>query len=269
MASNLKQRLSVAIPVIALLLYILFYHPFLFFILVSVIILRTLWEFFNLYKGKQESFKSSAMLLSILYCYVAWYHPQYTELAVVIALCAFFILQACIKSNEKGMEKISLSFTGFFYICVMSAYTFKLYNLNPEIPMWGPSLVFWSFFICKFSDATAYFGGVRYGKHKMIKRISPNKSWEGLFFGILGGVVPFILIQKIEGFTMFSAFMFCLCVTLAAVIGDLIESMLKREMNVKDAANDIPAFGGTFDMIDSVIISMPLAYYFAYFLIKV
>jgi len=82
---------------------------------------------------------------------------------------------------------------------------------------------------------------------------------------LLGGLAPALFIQSLDGFNLSTALQFCLIVTLAAVAGDFIESMFKRELNVKDAANDIPAFGGTFDMIDSVVTSLPIAYLFIQF----
>jgi phosphatidate cytidylyltransferase len=265
MNKALKQRLTIAFPIVALLIYIIFYQPTYFFVVISLIVLRTLWEFFNLYKNTQKSFSKSAILYSILFMITVWKSPQLFELMLIIGVILFLSLQIFDKSNTDGMKKISLTVCGFIYITVFSSYVFKIYIYKSDLPMWGPTMVFWTFFICKFSDATAYFGGVNFGKHKMIPRLSPNKSWEGFFFGLLGGVAPALLIQSLDGFNLSTAFQFCLLVTLAAVGGDFIESMFKRELKVKDAANDIPAFGGTFDMIDSVITSLPIAYLFIHF----
>jgi phosphatidate cytidylyltransferase len=216
-----------------------------------------------MYKGTQKSFSKSAILYSFIYLYVIFcYSVEYQELMAILGISIFLILQTFDKQNQNGMQKISLTIAGFVYIIVFGSYAYKLYLYPQYDASWGPMIVFWTLFICKFSDGMAYFGGKKFGKHKMIQRISPNKTWEGFVCGMVGGCIPAVFIQNMAGFNFWVALQFCFLISLTAVLGDLIESMFKRELNVKDAANDIPAFGGTFDMIDSVLLSLPIAYFF-------
>ena len=122
----------------------------------------------------------------------------------------------------------------------------------------------------KFTDMGAYIIGSTLGRHKMIPRISPKKTWEGTFGGIafaVGGAVmclywPHSLSQGIcaSGMTLPPALVLGLLLGTAAVIGDLAESLVKREANIKDSSNILPGHGGALDMLDSFLFTAPLLY---------
>ncbi|MBF0198312.1 MAG: phosphatidate cytidylyltransferase, partial [Planctomycetes bacterium] len=190
MGAGLKKRLKIALPTTAVVSAAIFYSPILAYSIGMIIILRSLWEFYNLYKGETLSFSRWALLFSALYLYLAanQYTLALTPLAIT-GILGVFILQTFDKKNEKGMAKIALTVMGFMYITYLGSYFFHIYHLKPAAKYWGPGLLFLTVFTCKFSDACAYFAGSRLGRHKLIPRISPNKSWEGLIGGFVGAIV--------------------------------------------------------------------------------
>lgn len=112
------------------------------------------------------------------------------------------------------------------------------------------------------NDATAYFVGSRFGRHKMAPRISPNKSWEGFFGGMVGSVLVWLIAAglRIQGIGFPLAIVCGLLVGVAGVFGDLFESRIKRGVGVKDSGNLIPGHGGMLDRSDSLIFGGLVAY---------
>lgn len=128
--------------------------------------------------------------------------------------------------------------------------------------------VWWLAFVilCTASaDTGAYFSGTRWGKHKMIPWISPGKTWEGTIGGILTAIVVAVLFSfggLIPTLSPLAALLLAAVLAPAAVLGDLIESMLKRAMGVKDSSHLIPGHGGLLDRLDSIIFALVVVYFY-------
>ena len=106
----------------------------------------------------------------------------------------------------------------------------------------------------KFTDIGAYFGGRAFGKHKLIFWLSPGKTWEGLFFGLLtAGLVgvPFAALGLPAHVPWWKGFIFGVVIGGIGQLGDLLESLMKRDAEVKDSRQLVPGFGGILDIIDS------------------
>ena len=116
----------------------------------------------------------------------------------------------------------------------------------------------------KFTDVGAYFGGRALGKHKLIFWLSPGKTWEGLFFGLLtAGIVGAIASGNgrwLPYVPWWKGFIFGVVIGGIGQLGDLLESMMKRDAQVKDSGSLIPGFGGVLDVIDSPLVAAPFAY---------
>jgi phosphatidate cytidylyltransferase len=119
--------------------------------------------------------------------------------------------------------------------------------------------------VVKFTDIGAFFGGKAFGKHKLIPWLSPGKTWEGLFFGMLtAGGIGALLATRI-GIPTYSlpwwkGFIFGVVIGGIGQLGDLLESLMKRDAEVKDSGKLIPGFGGILDVIDSPLLAAPFAY---------
>ncbi|HYO10271.1 MAG TPA: phosphatidate cytidylyltransferase [Tepidisphaeraceae bacterium] len=113
----------------------------------------------------------------------------------------------------------------------------------------------------KSTDIGAYFGGRALGRHKLILWLSPGKTWEGLFFGLLtAGAVGAACAYWIPRFPWWKGFIFGVIIGGIGQLGDLLESLMKRDAEVKDSGALVPGFGGILDIIDSPLLAAPFAY---------
>lgn len=143
--------------------------------------------------------------------------------------------------------------------------------LEGDGPDWrGLTALALTIFVPKVGDIGAYFTGRYLGKHRMTPILSPKKTWEGLAGGLTAAVVVAVVLNRVPGTGRGEMLMsggdleavgFGLTVGLAGVLGDLAESMIKRDCGQKDASRVVPGFGGVLDVIDSVIFAAPIAYW--------
>ena len=120
--------------------------------------------------------------------------------------------------------------------------------------------------ITKFSDSGAYAVGSLIGKHKMIPRISPGKTWEGFGGAIVVSTAASVMFvhfakDKMPAMNWMHAVILGVLLSVAAVIGDLIESLFKREAGVKDSGQFFPGIGGILDLLDSLLFNAPMMYF--------
>ncbi len=167
---------------------------------------------------------------------------------------------------ERGREKAATGFaatlSGIFYIGLLGSYLVLLRNL----PAAGEWWLLLTLFAVMLADTTAYFFGMRYGQHRLAPRLSPHKSWEGYFAGIVGAAVGtplFWMLFRFFGlpsqstFSFFNTALLGLMVGIFPILGDLGISMIKREMNIKDTSHIIPGHGGVLDRIDFMAVGFP------------
>jgi phosphatidate cytidylyltransferase len=131
----------------------------------------------------------------------------------------------------------------------------------------GSTVLILMILLCvKFTDIGAYFGGRALGRHKLISWLSPGKTWEGLFFGLLTaagvGAVCAVFIDARRGYALpwWKGAIFGAVIGGVGQLGDLLESMMKRDAQVKDSGSTIPGFGGILDVTDSPLLAAPFAY---------
>lgn len=184
-------------------------------------------------------------------------------LATLIFL--IFLAQGFRRNLSDALKNISVTIFGVFYVFFLLSYAMVLFHFP------GGNGVFDFLFVvlvAKVADIGGYLFGRKFGKHKLSPVISPKKTVEGLIAGIVLSIISAWLLCLISGKWITSWQLltpFALVVSIAGVFGDLAESMLKRGTNVKDSGNYIPEFGGVLDIVDSLLISMPAAYYFLVF----
>lgn len=113
----------------------------------------------------------------------------------------------------------------------------------------------------KFTDIGAYFGGRALGRHKLIPWLSPGKTWEGLLFGVMtAGLVGMACAPWMVNLSLWKGLVFGVVIGGVGQLGDLLESMMKRDAQMKDSGKLIPGFGGLLDVIDSPLLAAPFAY---------
>lgn len=184
------------------------------------------------------------------------------SISLVIPICMVIEL---FKVSQTPMSNIATTILGIVYV------TLPL-SLMMYIPlflggnMWQPWYFLFYLFIVWANDVFAYLVGITMGKHRLCERISPKKSWEGFFGGIIGAIGvgalgAYFLDGRYEIWIALAAI-----IAITGVLGDLVESMFKREAGVKDSGNIMPGHGGVLDRFDALLISAPFAFIFLLFL---
>jgi phosphatidate cytidylyltransferase len=137
----------------------------------------------------------------------------------------------------------------------------------------GQYYVLYLVVVTKFADMGAYIVGSRIGRHQMIPHISPAKTWEGfggsLAFAVVGSyLLIFLMAQRLAWLNFLHGTILGLLIGLAAIVGDLSESIIKRSTGVKDSGAVLPGIGGMLDLIDSLLFSAPILFFYLRFLVR-
>ncbi|MEK7707038.1 MAG: phosphatidate cytidylyltransferase [Verrucomicrobiota bacterium] len=180
-----------------------------------------------------------------------------------------FVLGLCLRqfvsrSNTAGILSIATTLFGLMYVPWLLNFIQKI-NFFPGINDHGKFYVLYFILVTKFSDTGAYAVGSLIGRHKMIPRISPAKTWEGFAGAIVVStaaslVFTHFLGNKMPGMKPLHAVILGVVLSSTAVIGDLIESLFKREAGVKDSGKFFPGIGGILDLLDSLLFNAPIMY---------
>ena len=177
----------------------------------------------------------------------------------VLGLC---LRQLVSKSNTAGITAIATTLLGLMYVPWLLNFIQKI-NFFPGVE--GKYFLFYFILVTKFSDMGAYSVGSLIGRHKMIPRISPGKTWEGFAGAILTSTAASLVFVhffggKMAGMNFLHATILGIVLSMTAVIGDLIESLFKREAGVKDSGGLFPGIGGILDLLDSLLFNAPIMY---------
>lgn len=186
-------------------------------------------------------------------------------LALIVAVMTIlFAVQIFQRPIEGGIYSMAVTIFGVVFIVFSFSHIILMKALKD-----GFYYIFILSLVVMINDSGAYFGGVTFGKHKANLKVSPNKSWEGYFSGllasILGMMVTSLIFESFCGknlFTMVEAALLGIGLSVIGNIGDLIESAIKRDGAIKDSGSLIPGHGGIWDVFDSLIVTMPFFYYY-------
>lgn len=185
---------------------------------------------------------------------------QYWLVGAIILLVLFvpFIIEV-FRAKEHPLRNIAATLMGIIYVALpMSLMLFIPLLLSGGV--WRAEAFLFYLFIVWGNDVFAYLVGVSIGKHRMCERISPKKSWEGFVGGIIGALAMGALGNVVVGGGYLLWLGLALIVAISSVLGDLVESMFKREAGIKDSGNILPGHGGMLDRFDALIISVPFAF---------
>ena len=193
---------------------------------------------------------------------------------VLIAGTIGSFLAVLFRGRQPYIANVATTILGFL-IAWLPCHVFLIRQMGPEVELFGITfkqglyfLVF-IFFVILLTDIGAYFFGTRFGKHKLSPVISPKKSVEGAVYGGLCAIIVGLIIGNLIGISLYHAFVLSLLVTVFAQLGDLSESLIKRDAGVKDSGTSLPGHGGFLDRADSYLFSVPVAYYYIkYFILS-
>ncbi len=231
-----------------------------FFLMILALALFGGYEFGQILKKKGYRFIHYVFVPSVLLLLVAAGYGQ--DCAMMAGVCCFviFALHAVFFIFGRiDVDEMALSFFGLFYI----GFTLSTMALIRANFTNGFFLICMVFLIQWMTDTGAYFVGSAFGRHKLMPKVSPKKSVEGAFGGILIAMIVLAVFNLIaEVLPMPLVLMMTFFASILGQIGDLFESALKRWADVKDAGTLIPGHGGILDRFDSLFFIAPFCYYF-------
>ncbi len=233
--------------------------------LVAIVMALAVLEFANLTSSKGLRVLVAPTMVAVVALATAWYWPQWLALslhtwlllALVFAFLASVVAQYARFGTDGVLPNCGISSLAALYLGLLSAF---ILAIRVEIGLW-PTLML--MFVVKFSDIGAFTFGKLFGRHKFSPRVSPGKTWEGLAGAILVAMAVSLAFALGFGIMAWSwALVFGASFALIGQLGDLTESMMKRDAQQKDSANRVPGFGGILDVIDSPLVAAPFGYLF-------
>ncbi|GDX08315.1 hypothetical protein LBMAG57_00860 [Verrucomicrobiota bacterium] len=194
--------------------------------------------------------------------------------ALLLFMLVVFARQMFVRVVELvPLETMALTLFGLFYVPWPFSFVAKIVYLTPRIngDPTGHWYVLFLVLVTKFSDMGAYLTGSLIGKHPLVPHISPKKTWEGFFgalaFSVGGGCGLVALMPKHLSFlNQTHAVILGLILGFAAIVGDLAESLLKRSCGAKDSGKFLPGIGGALDLIDSILFTAPMMFFYLRFI---
>jgi phosphatidate cytidylyltransferase len=228
-------------------------------LLISVIVFQALREYASLV-GLKGVYRIVLLLMGLIAAPVA-IHSSESFLALPPLLLLVATLQPLfLRDVRTGTRHLAFAALGWAYLPLLLGHFLLLHKYIGG----GPGILLAIGLAVALSDIGAFTFGKAFGRHKLIPLISPNKTWEGVAGNFIGAALGIVLM----GFALPQNQRLLLMTTLPIIVavgalwGDLLESLIKREFQVKDAGAWLPGFGGLLDRIDSLIIAVPLAYYY-------
>jgi phosphatidate cytidylyltransferase len=285
--SELVLRIGTAAVLIPVVLYVIYHGGWLYVAVVAAFSVIAQREFYGLIEGKgAEPLVVPGLAFGLAVTLIAYWGNEYhTTLLVTASLLVFMIAQLGKAEITEALASISGTFFGVFYIAWLLSHAIVLrffyktalgrYGAESVeqfglVPDSGAFFMTYTLAVVVACDAGAYFAGRAYGRRKLAPKISPNKSVEGLLGGLVASVFVGALCKIIYGFAapeLAAAFPwrlvlgFAPILAVAGTVGDLVESLLKRDAAVKNTGVLLPGMGGVLDRIDAPLLAIPVMYY--------
>jgi phosphatidate cytidylyltransferase len=271
---NLSKRTLTGIVLVIIVFGGLWLHPLSFLAIGLFLLTGSLYEYYRLIvatgaEPQRNAGIITAILIYLISSFVAAGLIDALSYLLVMAAFMLIIVLELYRKKDKPFDSLAHTIFGVIFISLpYSLFPFLAFGFNGlsallpgMFPAFSPGIMLGFLLLSWSFDIAAYLFGSCLGKHKLLKRISPEKSWEGFFFGLLTAVLiawPVSLWITEPG--LISWMVIALLVSLAGTLGDLVESMLKRSAGVKDSGTILPGHGGILDRFDSLILSLPFVY---------
>ncbi len=265
--NNFVKRTLTGIVFVAVLLGCTFWNQISFSILFFIITILGVWEFYTLSeKGGNQPQKifgtiAGAILFgsTALVC-MGFFDPRILLINIPIIFIIFIFELYSKAANPFG--NIAFTLLGLIYV----ALPFSLLNyITTYSVSYSYQLLFGIFFIVWSSDSGAYLAGSAFGKHKLFLRVSPGKTWEGSIGGAIASYfVAYLISSWFTSISMIDWMVLATIIVIIGTLGDLVKSLLKRSVNVKDSGNILPGHGGILDRFDSLIMATPFVFIYLY-----
>ncbi|MCX5706756.1 MAG: phosphatidate cytidylyltransferase [Candidatus Omnitrophica bacterium] len=231
-------------------------------LVVSLFIIVGLYEFFAMLEKKGIStyrYFGVAMGTIIPLSIMFRFEPTkgWEFLFIVLALLFLILMQFKRRQNSGAVIDISTTIFGILYVSWFFSFLIKIRYLEHGLGLLGALLL-----ITKAGDIGAFLVGSRFGKTPLIPRISPKKTVEGAVGGLFFSILSALACQPLLGFNYLHILVLGVCLSILGQLGDLSESLIKRDCEVKDSGNIFPGMGGVLDEIDSLLFTAPAFYFY-------
>jgi phosphatidate cytidylyltransferase len=276
MKNLLTRSISGAVYVALISLSILL-SPYTYALLFAIITGLTLWEFYSILEKNEEAridkpmatFGGIYLFVSGFFWFAGILPVKYIALWFIILI--YLLIRELYSKEEHAVRNIAYTFLGQVYIALPFMLLSRLGFPNDLLAggHYSPVLLMSFFAFIWISDTGAYVVGINFGKHRLLERISPKKSWEGFFGGVVFAVTTSIVISNVfpEYLNNYQWIGFALITAIFGTWGDLVESMIKRSLHIKDSGKIIPGHGGMLDRFDSSILAAPAIVIYYLFLL--
>jgi phosphatidate cytidylyltransferase len=259
-----------------------------FYGLISLFGLIALWEFYGMLDHKGlPNFKVTGMICGVVMLAGSFYYFSKMGPAqsydFEVAVLFFFLLTVFARQmfarlrDDAPLQTMAYTLFGLLYVLWLFNFMTKIVYLMPRSStgmVTGQFYCLYLIAITKFSDMGAYLIGSAIGRHQMIPHISHKKTWEGFFGALALSLCASLVLYKLmpghlSALNWTHATILGLLLGFAAVIGDLAESIIKRSTGVKDSGNFLPGIGGALDLVDSLLFTGPLLFFYLRLVIRV
>jgi phosphatidate cytidylyltransferase len=263
-------------------------YEVLFWLLISAFGLIALLEFYRMLdKARLPNFKITGLICGGILLVGSFYYfskvgpAQSYDFEVAVLL--FFLLTVFTRQmftrlrHDEPLRTMAYTLFGLLYVLWLFNFITKILYLTPRAPngvVTGQFYVLYLIAVTKFSDMGAYLTGSAFGRHLMSPHISAKKTWEGFFGALALALLCSLALFKLmpghlSALSWTHATVLGLLLGFAAVIGDLGESIVKRSTGVKDSGGMLPGIGGALDLIDSLLFTAPLLFFYLRLVIRV
>jgi phosphatidate cytidylyltransferase len=256
--SETLARIAWAIPWIAIVVTIVLVGGGLFAASMALFACIGLSELFRMTR-EARPFAPVAFVAAAGVIAAAYFGDHYEMVIAVVAILPLAFVAAVMRPDREGVTlSIAVTVFGFAWIAIPFAHAVLL----RELPDHGAGLLVDVLVATFVADTAAYAGGRLFGRHRLAPALSPNKTLEGLAFGIAGGTLGFWFAGLYQDWLPgIDALLMGLCIATIAPIGDLFESMIKRDLQVKDSGTIFGPHGGLLDRLDAVLFTIVAGYY--------
>lgn len=254
---QLAKRLFFSALLISVAVYTIFLAPpWFFFLVVEAFVLLGLNEFLTLSEKKGIVINRVIGLFFGGLLPLSYYFPS-ESLIFAIGCLALFIFNFHRRLRDQALISTAVTTFGLVYVAWFFSFLMKIRYL-PNGAQW----VFYTIFIVKLGDAAAYFVGKAFGRVKLVEHISPKKSVEGAAAGFLTTVLASAASKiYLPGVDLVHLWVMGVAIGFLSALGDLAESLIKRDVGVKDSGN-LPGLGGMLDVLDSLLFAIPFVFYY-------
>lgn len=267
--NNLITRVLIGILGIPAILALIILGKIYFLIFLAVVTAISQYEFYKMnLENKVESYYVHSIIFGLLWLVLTYYAPEYFYHAILVPTMLFLIL------NLRGgishsIQKFAISAVGYLYVPVMISTLimirqFGKYTVMSDTEAWKILIVL--FVSIWINDTFAYVFGSLFGKNKLAPKISPKKSREGSIAGVVGTFVSVIVFNYFgflpEYFTIYHLVILVIILGVFPQLGDLAESMMKRDCGVKDSGTILLGHGGVLDRFDAIFLTAPAVFLF-------